>query len=392
MKIFSFQKTLPSVSRRGLFLSSVALCLAATATSATADAPAVVTTIKPLHSITSAVMDGVGKPLILIDGAASPHGFALKPSQAFLLQGANVVFWVGPELAPSLAKPISSMAENAKVVELMDAAGIEHLKIREGANFDAHDHGHEDGEDHQEGHADHDDHEGHDDHADHADHDDHEEHADHDGHADHDDHEQHAGHEDHEEHEGHEGHEDGHEEHHAGHGETFDPHIWLNPDNGVAIAGIMAETLAGIDPENADTYKENAAKFTARMEALNEKIAKQLEPLSGSKFVVFHDAYHHFEHHFDIEASGAITLSPEALSSADRISEVREEIKDLGVSCVFQEPQFDAKLVDVVLEGSTARKATLDPLGTSLTNGPDLYPELLENLSQSLADCLEGKS
>ncbi|KZM49916.1 zinc ABC transporter substrate-binding protein [Labrenzia sp. OB1] len=374
-----------TVTRRGLLLSSVALCLAATATPATADAPAVVTTIKPLHSIASAVMEGVGKPHILIDGAASPHGFALKPSQAFLLQGADVVFWVGPDLAPSLAKPISSMAEDAQVVELMDAAGIEQLKIREGANFDAHDHGHEDGEDH---HADHEEHE---EHADHEGHEDHEEHADHDDHEDHEEHADHDDHEDHEEHADHDDHDD-HEEHHAGHGEAFDPHIWLNPENGIAIAGIMAETLAGLDPQNADTYKKNAASFSNRIEALDQKIEKQLEPLSGSKFVVFHDAYHHFEHHFDIEATGAITLSPEALSSADRISEVREEIKDLGVTCVFQEPQFDAKLVDVVLEGSTARKATLDPLGTDLTNGPDLYPELLENLSMSLADCLDSKS
>ncbi|WP_068411934.1 zinc ABC transporter substrate-binding protein [Labrenzia sp. OB1] len=385
MKIFSFPEAPLTVTRRGLLLSSVALCLAATATPATADAPAVVTTIKPLHSIASAVMEGVGKPHILIDGAASPHGFALKPSQAFLLQGADVVFWVGPDLAPSLAKPISSMAEDAQVVELMDAAGIEQLKIREGANFDAHDHGHEDGEDH---HADHEEHE---EHADHEGHEDHEEHADHDDHEDHEEHADHDDHEDHEEHADHDDHDD-HEEHHAGHGEAFDPHIWLNPENGIAIAGIMAETLAGLDPQNADTYKKNAASFSNRIEALDQKIEKQLEPLSGSKFVVFHDAYHHFEHHFDIEATGAITLSPEALSSADRISEVREEIKDLGVTCVFQEPQFDAKLVDVVLEGSTARKATLDPLGTDLTNGPDLYPELLENLSMSLADCLDSKS
>ncbi|POF29405.1 zinc ABC transporter substrate-binding protein [Roseibium marinum] len=357
MKIFPCPKTPLRKTRPGFFLPAAALCLAATATSASADAPAVVTTIKPLHSIASAVMAGVGTPHILIDGAASPHGFALKPSQAFLLQGADVVFWVGPELAPSLAKPISSMAEKAQVVELMDAEGIEHLKVREGANFDAHDHGHEDGHEDDEDH--------------------------HESHEDHDDNEDHEGHADHEE---------GHEEHHAGHGEAYDPHIWLNPENGVAIAAVMAETLAGLDPQNAATYRENAAIFTARMETLDGKIATQLAPLSGRKFVVFHDAYHHFEHHFDIEASGAITLSPDALSSADRIAEVRDEIRDLGVTCVFQEPQFDAKLVDVVLEGSTARKATLDPLGTSLTNGPDLYPKLLEDLSDSLADCLKGES
>ena len=113
-------------------------------TASAEDAPSVVTSIKPIHSIASAIMEGVGEPHILIDGAASPHGFSLKPSQAFLLQGADAVFWVGPDLAPGLDKPIHSMASNAKVVELMKTSGIDHLDIREGVNFDAHDHDHGD--------------------------------------------------------------------------------------------------------------------------------------------------------------------------------------------------------------------------------------------------------
>ena len=414
-----------SLQRRVLFSCTalagvIGISLASQA--AHADVPAVVTTIKPLHSIAAAVMEGVGTPQILIDGAASPHGFALKPSQASLVQDADAVFWIGPGLAPSLEKPIDSMAADATTIELMDAAGIEHLAIREGANFDAHDHGdhgehaehgEEDHDDHDHAeHADHDDHD-HDkhEHADHADHDDHDKHE-HAEHAEHDEHDEH-GHEKHEEHADHDDHgdheehahadEDGHADHaeagHSdehdhghGHGVSKDAHIWLNPDNGIAIAGVMAETLAGIDPENAETYRSNAAKFAERIEQLEGEIAEQLKPLEGKNFVVFHDAYHHFEHHFDVEASGSITLSPEALASADRVSKVQNQIKDLNVTCVFQEPQFDAKLVDVVIEGSDARKGTLDPLGTELPKGPDLYPNLLKGISNSLADCLSGQS
>ncbi|MBN9670492.1 zinc ABC transporter substrate-binding protein [Roseibium aggregatum] len=356
------------------------LCLVSAGTPALADALTVVTTIKPIHSIAAAVMKGVGEPHILIDGAASPHGFALKPSQATLLQGADVVFWVGPELSLSLEKPIHSMASKAEVIALMDADGIEQLDIREGANFDAHDHGHADehGHEHDEdAHGD-DDGDGHEhEHEDHADeHDDHEEHADHADHEEHDHEEEHAS-EDHHDHD---------------HGEEKDAHIWLNPQNGIAIAGAMAETLAKIDPENAGTYQANAAAFAKRIQDQEKQIAAELEPVSGKKFVVFHDAYHHFEHHFDFEASGAITVSPETLASADRIAEIQHRIEELDVTCVFQEPQFEAKLVDVALEGSGARKGTLDPLGTQLENGPDLYPQLLENLARSLSDCLSGQS
>lgn len=435
---FSFAEAPKSAVRLSI---ATALGLAALTTTAHADAPSVVTSIKPIHSIASAVMEGVGEPFILVDGAASPHGFALKPSQAFLLEGADVVFWVGPGLAASLAKPISSMASDAVTVELMDAPGIEHLGIREGATFDSHDHdhGHDEHDDHghdehkEASHDDHD-HEKHDeekhahddhDHDDHkeASHDDHdhdkhdeEKHAhddhDHDDHKeashgdhDHDDHkdEEHAhddhGHDEHKEashddhdHDKHDEEEHAHDDHgHDDHGHeegARDAHIWLNPDNGIAIANVMAETLAKADPDHADTYRANAKKFAERIEGVESEIAAKLEPVGGKKFIVFHDAYHHFEHHFDIEASGSVTLTPEAIASAERLAKIQDTIKDLNVTCVFQEPQFEAKLVDVAIEGSSARKGTIDPLGTEIANGPDLYPTLLKNLADGLADCL----
>ena len=68
-----------------------------------ADAPVVVTSIKPIHSLVSAIMDGVGKPELIVDGAASPHTYNLKPSNARALQEAKVIFWVGPGLEAFLA-------------------------------------------------------------------------------------------------------------------------------------------------------------------------------------------------------------------------------------------------------------------------------------------------
>ncbi|MGV2975908.1 zinc ABC transporter substrate-binding protein [Roseibium alexandrii] len=346
-----------------------------------ADGPNVVTTIKPVHSIAAAVMAGVGTPHILIDGAASPHGFALKPSQAFLLQGADVVFWVGPELSSSLEKPISSMADKAARVELLDVEGIEQLKWREGDQFESHDHGEQD--DHR--HDDHVDH-GHDDHA--HDHEKTAEKHDH-GHDDHDHDKDHAhdddAHEHEEEHAAHDDHEHGHD--HAG---SNDPHIWLNPENGIAIANAMATTLSEVDPTHADTYQANAKAFAEKVSGLEAEISAKLEPAKGRKFIVFHDAYHHFEHHYGIEASGAITVTPEALASAEQVAEIQSRVRDQNVVCVFQEPQFDSKLVNVVIEGSNAKVGVLDPLGTELTNGPDLYPALLTSLADSLVDCLKS--
>ncbi len=383
---FSANKLVPgSVGRntRRVLLSTAgatAIC-GVLAGAASAEPPSVVASIKPLHSIASAVLGDLATPKLLVQGAASPHGFALKPSQAKDLSNADVVVWIGPELAPSLEKPISSLAENASVIEFMDVGGISHLDVREGGNFDAHDHDHGDHDDHDDhAHDDHD-HEKHD-HEEHT-HDDH----DHEKH-DHEEqaHEEHA-HDDH----GHEEHD--HEEHahddHDHHGK--DGHIWLNPLNGKVMAARLADEFAKLDPDNAATYQANAAAFSAKIDTLDAEITAQLEPVKDGKFIVFHDAYHHFEHHYGIEAIGAITLNPEALAGADHLSEIRARIADLGVTCVFSEPQFESKLIDVVIEGSDVKVGQLDPLGAGLSDGPDLYPALLASTADSLTSCLSGE-
>ena len=122
----------------------------------------VVASIKPIHSLASYLMDGVKKPDLIVDGYASPHGFAMKPSHAKMLQEADLVVWVGEDIESFLVKPLGSIAKKAEKIELMEIKGIKKLKFRERNIFDGHDdHGHkeDDHDDHakkEDGHDDHD--------------------------------------------------------------------------------------------------------------------------------------------------------------------------------------------------------------------------------------------
>ena len=100
----------------------------------------VVASIKPIHSLASYLMDGIGKPDLIVDGYASPHGFALKPSHAKMLQEADIVFWVGEDLENFLEKPLGSIAKKAEKIELLEIKGLTKLKFRERNIFDEHDH------------------------------------------------------------------------------------------------------------------------------------------------------------------------------------------------------------------------------------------------------------
>jgi zinc transport system substrate-binding protein len=356
----------------------------------------VVASIKPIHSLASYLMDGIAKPDLIVDGYASPHGFAMKPSHAKMLQNADLIFWVGEDLESFLEKPLSSIAKKAEKIELMEIKGLNVLKFRERNIFDDHDdHGHDDHDDHGKKEDDHDDHD-HDDHGkkedDHDDHDhddhgkkeddhddhDHDDHGkkedDHDDH-DHDDHGKKDGHDDHDDHDGHEGH---------AHGE-FDPHIWLDPMNAKVILNEMVEHLIENDAKNASKYKSNLKKALKEIDKLNKDVKAELSKSTAS--IVFHDAYQYFEERYNVNILGAFTVNTDVMPGAEQLAEIREIIEHDKVACVFSEPQFNPDIINAVAKDMKIKTGVVDPLGATLDPGKDLYFNLIRNMSASFKGC-----
>jgi zinc transport system substrate-binding protein len=352
--------------------------LALIAASPALAAPSVVATIKPLHSLVAGVMDGVGTPELLVEGAASPHGFSLRPSDAGKLEGADIVFWIGQDLETFLTGPLATLAADARVVEMMDVDGIEVAALREGGLFEVHahdDHGDDAHDDHGHGHDDH----GHDDHG----HDDHDHEDDH-GH-DHDDH----GHDDDHDH-AHDDHDHEHEHDHAEHDHAHgDAHIWLDPRNARLMVAVIADTLMEADPENAEAYNANGAALAARLSELETEIEQTLADVERSPYFVFHDAYQVFENRFDLPATGSFTVNPEVAPGAKRLTEIRAVVEDNDAVCIFSEPQFSPQVIETIADGTGARTGELDPLGANIEDGPELYFTLMRDLAASFAECLE---
>ena len=314
----------------------------------------VVASIKPIHSLASYLMNGVAKPDLIVDGYASPHGFAMKPSHAKMLQNADLIFWVGEDVENFLEKPLGSIAKKAEKIELMQIKGLQVLKFRERNIFDDHD-------DH--GHDDHDKKEDHDSHAKKEDHDDHGKKEDHDDHGkkeDHDDHERHA------------------------HGE-FDPHIWLDPINAKVILNEMVEHLIENDPKNEAKYKSNLDEALKDIDKLTIDVMTELSNSVSS--IVFHDAYQYFEKRFNVNILGAFTVNTDVMPGAEQLAEIREIIEHDKVACVFSEPQFNHDIIKAVAKDMNIKTGVIDPLGATLNPGKDLYFSLIKNMSASFKGC-----
>ena len=347
----------------------------------------VVASIKPIHSLASYLMDGVAKPDLIVDGYASPHGFAMKPSHAKMLQNADLIFWVGEDLENFLEKPLNSIAKKAEKIELMEIKGLQVLKFRERNIFDDHDdHGHDDHDDHGKKEDDHD----HDDHGKKEDDHDHDDHGKKEDDHDHDDHgkkEDDHGHDDHDDHgkkeDDHDDH--GHDDHegHA-HGE-FDPHIWLDPINAKVILNEMVEHLIENDPKNEAKYKSNLSKALKEIDKLTIDVMTDLSNSVSS--IVFHDAYQYFEERFNVNILGAFTVNTDVMPGAEQLAEIREIIEHDKVACVFSEPQFNPDIIKAVAKDMNIKTGVVDPLGATLDPGKDLYFNLIRNMSASFKGC-----
>jgi zinc transport system substrate-binding protein len=176
-------------------------------------------------------------------------------------------------------------------------------------------------------------------------------------------------------------------DHDHGHDAT-DGHSWLDPINAKVLADRIAQVLGAKEPAKAALFNANAAALKTKLDDLSAELTRDLTPVAGKPYIVFHDALQYFERRYKLRVVGSISMSPEVPPSAKRLSTLRRKIASLGAVCVFAEPQFDTRLVNNLAEGTRARIGTIDPEGSRIEPGPDLYFTLLRNLTQDLRSCL----
>jgi zinc transport system substrate-binding protein len=288
---------------------------------------AVVTSIRPLGFIASAIADGVTPTEVLLPDGASPHDFALRPSDIQRLRTADLVLWVGPDMEAFLTKSLAQLPAN-KQLAISELAQVKPLLMK-GDDDDDHDHA-------TDSHS-------------------------------------------------HAANEDGHDHHHG----EYNMHIWLSPEVAKVTAIAIHDRLLELMPQNKDKLDANLRQFEDQLAQTDKNIVKMLTPVQGKGYFVFHDAYGYFEKHFGLSPLGHFTVNPEIQPGAQRLHQIRTQLVEQKAVCVFAEPQFRPAVINAVAKGTQVRSGTLDPLGIGIALGKDSYGNFLTALSSQYVSCLK---
>ena len=274
--------------------------------------PNIVVSIKPIHSIVSALMNGVSKPQLLLDSNDSAHTFHLKPSQLKLLSNADLLITIGDSFESGLSKVIRNIDQNYR----LNLSEIKELQI-----YDFRDHNE----------------------------------------IEHDEHDEH----------------------------DKDLHLWLDVGNVQIIAEKIKQKLIEINPSNKEQYNTNYLELKSKLNQLEEKIQFQLEPIKSTPFAIYADILQYFEKNFDLNKPVIIAPYHGARLSINRVIKAKNKMKNQKTRCLIYGSENTSKQINVLTEGLDIKAHSVDILGVKLEPGSEQYFDLMKEISNQLASCLE---
>ena len=183
--------------------------------------------------------------------------------------------------------------------------------------------------------------------------------------------------------EGHEGNEHG----------PLDPHIWLDPGLASQMADILRDKLIELDPVNAAYYKENARRFKAELQKLDDQFKSTLSSCARRDIIVSHEAFSYFGRRYNLNIFPVTGVFSGEEPSPRRMAEVSKLMKNMGIRYIFTEPLGNPRTARTIARETGATVLTLNPI-EGLTpdekkSGKDYISIMRENLAnlKTALDC-----
>lgn len=304
--------------------------------------PQVFVSIPPLYMLVREIMQGVGRPHLIIPAQASPHEFSLKPSHFKALSQGGLLFWIGPSLEHGLIPMVKKKLPSLRSVAFLEDKTLTLLPFKDALSTC----------------------------------------------CSHNDHKEHKSQQNHNEHKSHKDQEKkkNHGATHPHTQKTFqDPHVWLSPSNAIAMARRICHELSQCDPLHEGVYQKNTQALIAHIKTMEQTIGKRLSPFKHKGALVFHNAYTYFFNHFGIQNMYPLTLNPEEGLKIRRTHALKKKASEKSLKCLFTEPQFQPKALNKITVYLGVKKSLMDPLGSPESS----YHGFLETLTTQFLSCWE---
>ncbi|WP_459540922.1 metal ABC transporter substrate-binding protein [Negativicoccus succinicivorans] len=267
----------------------------------------VVTTVYPVYDVVKKVAGDRADVTLLVPPGAEPHDWEPTASDLKKIGQAKVFFYNGAGLEPTDQILKKEITRDAMVVEL--SQGLDLLKLQDD---DDHDHDHDHDTDHHD--------------------------------ADHHDEDHHA---------------EGHHHHHHG---GVDPHVWLDPQNVMKEAAVVADALAKADPTHADAYRANAKKYQDELAALDKDMDAALSSLANKNLVVSHEAFGYLAARYGLTQIGIMGVDADAEPTPDRMAQLVEFIREHDVRTIYSEELVNPRLAEAIAAETGAVVRVLNPI------------------------------
>jgi zinc transport system substrate-binding protein len=168
-----------------------------------------------------------------------------------------------------------------------------------------------------------------------------------------------------------------------------DLHLWLDVGNVQIIAEKIKQKLIEINPSNKEKYNTNYLELKSKLNQLEEKIQFQLEPIKSTPFAIYADILQYFEKNFDLNKPVIIAPYHGARLSINRVIKAKNKMKNQKTRCLIYGSENTSKQINVLTEGLDIKAHSVDILGVKLEPGSEQYFDLMKEISNQLASCLE---
>ena len=174
---------------------------------------------------------------------------------------------------------------------------------------------------------------------------------------------------------------------------STDPHIWLYRILVIHQVENIRDGLIKVDPKNALYYRNNAQSFIGHLKSLDTAIRGNLSSSNCAKrdFIAFHNAFSYFAKEYGLKQHSIQGLTPEGEILPQRLVEVVQSAKKIGISIIYSEDLIDPRSAQAIAdEVPNGKVMVLSPIEGIKPQEEQKGIGYLEKMYQDLSDLKEG--